>query len=69
MAERRSPAKIDYGKPLDWRESVLVAAPAFVLLWALAEGYGPLLFIWAVGILLAGTALRLAFDLWRLWRL
>lgn len=50
-------------------EAVLVAALTFLLLWALAKGYGPLLLIGAAGLSLMGTTLRLAFNLWQLWRM
>lgn len=69
MTERKNPGTLDYRERLGCLQSILMAAPALVLLWALAKGYGPLLFIWAAGLWLVGISLRLAFLLWQLWRL
>jgi hypothetical protein len=68
MTDFRPAAKIDYRRRMGWLESILVATPALLLLWALASGYGPLLGIGLVLLLVVVTTLRFAFALWQLWR-
>jgi hypothetical protein len=58
---------VNYRQRLGFWESVAITAPALVFLWALAKGYGPLLFFWGLGLAVAFFGLRFLVRLARLF--
>jgi hypothetical protein len=48
----------NYGRKLGFWEALLTVLPALALIWALSNGYGPRLFFWGAGAVVAYFGLK-----------
>jgi hypothetical protein len=56
----------DYTRKLALWEILIALVPVPLLLWAFAQGYGPLLALWGLLLFVAVAGVRFLLSLWRL---